>query len=251
MTLNGKVAIVTGSGRGIGKAIALALADAGADVVTVARTASEIEATAAEVRVKGRKAVALPTDVCNRAQVNSMVQKVVEQFGKIDILVNNVGGAKGYAVDELEMTDEQWDAIFDMNAKSVMLCCQAVAKVMIPRHTGCIINISSGASFGPKLKFAHYAASKAAVNHLSRTFAVAWGPHGIRVNVVAPSSVSTPVSAAYRATISDKDRDRIERIPLRRWGTPEDTAGAVVFVASDAASFISGAIIPVDGGLPE
>ncbi|MDO8473027.1 MAG: SDR family NAD(P)-dependent oxidoreductase, partial [Dehalococcoidia bacterium] len=239
MILDGKVAIVTGSGRGIGKAIALALADAGADVVAVARTASLIEATAAEVRAKGRKAMAVPTDVCNRAEVTRMVQAVVEQFGKIDVLVNNVGGAKGAAADELEMTDEQWDYVFDLNAKSVFLCSQITARVMIPRRSGCIINISSGASLGPKVKFAHYAAAKAAVNHFSRSLAVAWGPHGIRVNVVAPSSVSTPVSEAYRAKVLGNDR--IKRIPLGRWGTPEDTAGAVVFLASESASFINGA----------
>ncbi len=251
MVLRGKVAVVTGAGRGIGKAIALAMAEAGADVVAVARTVSQIEATASEVRAMGRRSLSVPADVCRKADVEHMVQKTIDEFGRIDILVNNVGGAKGAAYDELEMTEELFDAIFDLNVKSVFLCSQAVARVMIRQRTGSIINISSGASFVPRPRFAHYGASKAAVNHLSRTFATVWGHHGIRVNVVAPSSVATEESAAYRASMPELMNDRLKRIPLGRWGKAEDTATATVFLASDAAGFINGAVLPVDGGLAE
>lgn len=250
MKLEGKVAIVTGSGRGIGKAIALALADAGSDVVTVARTTPEIETTAAEIRARGRKSLALTTDVCQRSHVGNMVQRAMAEFGRIDVLVNCAGGGVGI-VDLLEVDDQQWDAVFNLNTKAAFLCCQAVAKVMIPRRSGNIINISSGASLVALPGHGHYGAAKAALNHLSQTFSVILGPYGIRVNVIAPSSVSTQVSKAHYAKYPDRYASRLSKIPLGTFGTPEDIAHVALFLASDASRYITGAIIQADGGHPE
>jgi len=248
--LEGKVAIVTGSGRGIGKAIALAFADAGADVVTVARTTREIEATATEIRAKGRKSLALTTDVCQRAQVASMAQRAAAEFGRIDILVNDAGGGVG-VVDLLEVDDQQWDAVFNLNAKAAFLCCQAVARIMIPQRSGNMINISSGASLVALPGHGHYGAAKAALNHLSQTFSVILGPYGIRVNVIAPSSVRTQASRDHYAKHPERYASRLSKIPLGAFGTPEDIAEVAVFLASDASRYITGTIIQADGGHPE
>jgi len=185
--LTNKVAIVTGSGRGIGKAIALGFADVGADLVVVARTAAEIEATAAEIQSRGRRALTVPTDIRSADQVGNMIERTMAEFGKIDILVNNAGGT--FSVPFLQMSEGAWEAVLRENLKSVFLCTKAVVDVMVRQQEGSIINISSLAGQVPYAKMAHYGAAKAGVINLTQTLAVELGPYHIRVNTILPGYI--------------------------------------------------------------
>jgi len=243
--LTDKVAIVTGSGRGIGKGIALGLAQAGADVVTCARTVEEIEATAAEIKAVGRKALAVPTDVRMSDQVDNLMQKAVAEFGRIDILVSNAGGL--FTVPLLEMSEGAWDAIIRENLKSVFLCGKAAGKVMVEQKKGVIINIASMAGREASPLTANYGASKAGIINLTMTMAVEWAPYSIRVNAIAPGPIWTP--GAPRLWPTPEAKAETEAQILRgRFGTPEDIAMAVVFLASDAADWITGICFEVNGG---
>lgn len=250
--LAGRTAIVTGGGRGIGKSICLALARAGADIVVAELNAPTAKSTAEEVQALGRKCLALPTDVTRRAQVEKMVQKAVDAFGTVDILVNNAGNGKPEQMSGgLDMTEETWDAIVDLNLKSVFLCVQAASKVMIPKKRGCIVNLASIAGTGPYPASIHYAAAKAGVINMTQTLSVILGPHGIRVNAVAPGFIVTELANDWlykpHPELAEK---RKKAIPRARLGTPEDIASLVAFLASDAADYIDGQVIKVDGGLP-
>ena len=236
--LEGRTAIVTGGGSWIGKGICLALAQAGANIVVVNRSANTAEATAHEVQEIGRKSLAIPTDVCDYDQVQQMVNKTVEIFGAIDILVNNAGGTtQDTEVPILEMSERIWDKVVDLNLKSVFLCSQAVAKVMIQNKKGNIVNISSWFASMPCPQCAPYASSKAGVINLTQTLAYNLAPYNIRVNAISPGSI--PKEDIY------KKNGR-----LGRWGTPEDIAWPVVFMASDASAFVTGQVLTVDGAVP-
>lgn len=249
MRLKDKVAIVTGGGSGIGEGICLCFAKEGADIIIPDINLPNAERTVGKVEELGRRAMAIKCDVTKPSDVDHMVRSVVmKEFERIDILVNNAGGAMGGRVDELEMNEQQWDAMFNLNVKSAFLCTQAVAKVMIAQQSGNIINISSGASFAPQPQLAHYGAAKAALNHLSQTFAVVLGPHGIRVNVIAPGSVSHPAADKERAKNPKLYEERLKRIPLGRRAKPEDIAEAAVFLAQDTSNYVTGAFIRVNGG---
>ncbi len=240
--LSDKIVIVTGAGRGIGKGLALGFAEAGANVVVAARTVAEIEAVAAEIRAMGRKALAVPTDVRQSDQINNMVQKTLEEFGRIDVLINNAGGS--FVVMAMDMSENAWDSIVRENLKPVFLCSKIVGKVMLDQKKGNIINISSGAGEGASPGLCAYGASKAGGINLTRTLALEWAPH-VRVNCIAPGAIETP---GLRATSSAQLAGAVANIPLGRMGQPEDIATAAIYLASDAAEWVTGITIDVDGG---
>lgn len=242
-SLADRVAIVTGSGRGIGKAIALGLADADANVVVAARTVSDIENTALEIEEKGKKALAIPSDVRLSDQVNSLVDKTVKEFGKIDILVNNAGGS--FIISTMEMSEGGWDAIIRENLKSVFLCSQAASKVMMAQKKGTIINIASIAGLSAYIFNAAYGAAKAGIINLTKTMAIDLAKHNIRVNAIAPGYIGTP----GMLQLFGAQPDVVNQIPLTRFGQPEDIVGGVIYLASDASLYVTGETIVIDGGL--
>ncbi len=246
--LGGRVAVVTGAGKGIGLGIALALARAGADVALASRTAADIEAGAAEVRALGRRAIAVPTDVTDAAQLESLAERAVRELGRLDIWVSNAGGLPDATPRYLTRTPEdRWDAQLDLNLKSVWASAVVAARHMADRG-GAIVNISSLTASGPSLKNGPYAASKAAVNSLTQTLSLELAPR-IRVNAVAPGPIPTENFNASTRFPDGKPIEKLLGIPLGRMGTPEDIGNAVVFMASDAASWITGQCLYVTGGL--
>jgi NAD(P)-dependent dehydrogenase (short-subunit alcohol dehydrogenase family) len=245
--LANKVAIVTGGGRGLGKGIALGFADVGADVVLCARTAAEIEAVAAEIRGRGKRALALPTDTRYSDQVKNMVDKAIAEFGKVDVLVNNAGGSFG--VPFLQMSENAWDAIIRENLNSVFLCTKAVVEGMATQKAGSIINIASLAGQVPFPNFAPYGAAKAGVINLTQTLAVELGPYNIRVNAILPAYVENEYLSQRHREEPELRQRRLGMIPLGRFGGPEDIAAAAIYLASDASSFVTGATILFSGGL--
>jgi NAD(P)-dependent dehydrogenase (short-subunit alcohol dehydrogenase family) len=246
-SLEDKVAIVTGAGRGIGKVIALGLADAGADVVVAARTPSDIEATASEITAKGRKALAVPTDVRLDEQVTNLIEQATAKFGRIDILVNNAGGS--FPASTMELSEGGWDAIIRENLKTVFLCSKAAAKVMIGQSKGSIISITSVAGFRAYSGNAAYGSAKAGIINLTMTMAVDLAAHNIRVNAIAPSSIVTEGWLQVQKTASDHMQEALARTPLGRFGQPQDIVGGVIYLASEASSYITGQTLVIDGGL--
>ncbi len=250
-SLKGKVALITGSGRSIGKGIALCMADAGADIVVTARTQEQIDQTVAEVKAKGRKAIGIQFDARESEQVNATAEKAVKEFGRIDIWVNNVGTPTHW--DNIDMEEKGWDALIRENLKTTFLGTQVASKIMREKKTkGSIINISS-ASMGPVImssgRSPGYGASKAGVNSITMSWAFALAPNGIRVNCVIPGNTLHPVSMVYSNFADPKVRAEAEkRVPLGRLGTPEDIGWACVFLASEAASYITGVCMNVCGG---
>ncbi len=245
--LTDKVAIVTGSGRGIGKGIALAFAEVGADVVVDDLTVAESEPTAAEIRLLGRKALAIAADVRQGDQVANMVNKTMEEFGRIDVLVNNAGGAS--PISFLELSEGDWDAIFTENLKTVFLCTKAVGKIMVEQRKGSIINIASVVGLGPRPPQPAYGAAKAGVINLTQTLGLDWGPYHVRVNAIAPGWIQTPGLAVVAEEVDEEERQRrIKAVPLGRPGTPSDVAEAAIFLASDASEWITGETLVVQGG---
>ncbi|MBI3962966.1 MAG: 3-oxoacyl-ACP reductase FabG [Deinococcus sp.] len=247
MQVTGQVAIVTGSGRGLGKAIALALAEAGAHVVVtdLPGQLEDAQATADAVQEIGRQALAVPLDVTSLQSIQRMVQKARQRFSQIDILVNNAGiNIRKMA---LEVTEPDWDQVLDVNLKGVFFCSQAVAREMVQRQAGKIINIASQYGVIGDEQRAAYCASKAGVVNLTRVLAIEWAPYHINVNAVGPTYVLTPLTEKLFADRKYR-RETLRRIPLGRLGKPEDVAGAVVFLASPAADMITGHTLLVDGG---
>ncbi|MFC2069755.1 SDR family NAD(P)-dependent oxidoreductase [Chloroflexota bacterium] len=247
-SLEGKIAIITGSGRSIGKGMALCMAECGADIVSTARTVEEIEQTAAEVKAMGRKAIAVPFDARDSEKVNAMVDKAVKEFGRIDVLVNNAGTPTEW--DNLDVKEKGWDALIRENLSTTFLCTQAVSRVMRDKNTkGSIINISTTSSLGADPGNIAYGAAKAAVNSFTQSCAVLLAPHGIRVNCLLPGQTEHPVSIAFSHFDDPEVRAAAEgRVPLGRLGTPEDVGWACVYLASDAAAYITGVLLPVCGG---
>jgi NAD(P)-dependent dehydrogenase (short-subunit alcohol dehydrogenase family) len=244
--LTGKVAIVTGAGRGLGKTLAIGLAEHGADVVCVSRTLAQVNETAKEITGLGVKALALDVDVSKKADVDRMVSRVLDGWGRIDVLVNNAG------IDNIkpavDYTEEEWDAILDINLKGYFLPTQAVGRVMIRQRSGSIVmNSSIAASIGVSL-LVPYASSKGGVNQLARTLAVEWAPHGVRVNVFSPGYFENVMQGAEHIHNEAKERHIRERTPLGRRGRAEELIGPVVFLASDASSYVTGNVLMVDGG---
>jgi len=244
-SLQGRVALVTGGGKGLGEAMAYALAGAGASVAVAGKTRSNVERVAAEINRMGRRALSVEVEVTDPEQVKNMVTTVVRSFGRLDILVNNAGFADVRPITEFPL--QLWEYVMDVNAKGTFLCSQEAAKIMLQQGKGKIINISSLQGFVGRPKDAAYAASKAAVNLMTMSMACEWGKQGICVNAIAPTWCWTDLTAPHLQKESFY-RTLQKRIPLGRAGNREDLFGIVVFLASDASDFINGAIIPVDGG---
>ena len=243
LSLEGKIAIITGSGRGLGRAMALAMAEAGADIVVTARTLGEIEATGKEVEARGRRSLVIPCDVTKTPDVEVMVAKVIETFGTIDILVNNAGGGRSKPV--LEMTDEDWHWGIDLNLTSTFLCSRAVGRHLAERQRGKVINIASGWGYRGRRNSTAYCASKAAVINFTRALAVEWSRYNIQVNCIAPGYF--PLREAKDEQEARERAVRISRIPLGG-GHPEDIGPLAVFLASEGANYLTGQTILLDGG---
>jgi NAD(P)-dependent dehydrogenase (short-subunit alcohol dehydrogenase family) len=243
--LEGKTVLVTGASRGIGRAIALACAGAGADMIVGVRKASDGEALRAEIEGLGRKAVAVEMDLAVLATVRAGVAEAHKAFGRIDVLVNNVGIGPENMIENV--TEADFDYTVNINLKGTFFTTQAVGKLMIAQKSGRIINISSQAGSVVLPGEAVYCMSKAAINHLTRCLAVEWAPHGINVNSVAPTFIWTD---GTRPSLEDPKFHAhvLKHIPLGRIGDPIDVAGTVVFLASPASALITGANIVVDGG---
>lgn len=241
--LSGRTAVVTGGGQGIGKCICMTLAEAGANVIVAELNAASGERTAMEIQSTRKKALAITTDVSRIEQVSEMMRRCVEAFGSLDILVNNAGGGVGARREKsLEVDETSWDIVVDMNMKSVFICSQSAAKVMTEQKKGVIVNISSIAGVTAFPTGLAYGAAKAGVVNLTGSLAVQLAPY-IRVNAVAPGAIRTE-----RPSIHLPDSETL--VPLGRLRTPEDVASAVLFLASDASSYVTGQTIRVDGGLP-
>jgi NAD(P)-dependent dehydrogenase (short-subunit alcohol dehydrogenase family) len=253
MRLADKVAIVTGSGQGIGKAMAERMADEGAAVVVNGLDAQKIETVVSAIRNKGGTALGVRADVTRRAEVRNLVETSLQAYGRIDILVNNAV-ARRRAASFFEMTDEDWDIVLATGVKGTFNCIQAAARHMMDRRYGKIINISSpagmGASGSPTECNVNYAAAKAAVNQLTKTFARELGPHGINVNSLAPGSIVTAESFTKRRKEDAEKHDahRQKLALLGRRGEPGEIASVAVFLASDESSFITGQVLLADGG---
>jgi NAD(P)-dependent dehydrogenase (short-subunit alcohol dehydrogenase family) len=245
-SLAGKVAIVTGASRWTGKTIALELARAGADVVVTARTVEGIEAAAAEIRGLGRRSLAVPADVRVTEQIDNLVRKTLEGFGRVDILVNNVGAS--FMAPALKLSEGGWDAMIRENLKPAFMCSRAVVESMMKQGGGTIINVASGEALRAAPSNPAYGAAKAGVVNLTMSLAVEWAPYGIRVNAVAPGFIETPILPQALAETPDL-QETFSRVPLKRAGKLEEIAAPVVFLASDAANYVTGAMITVDGGL--
>jgi 2-deoxy-D-gluconate 3-dehydrogenase len=243
--LTGKVAMVTGAGRGIGYHIALALAKYGADLVVCSRTVSELEKVGKEIEKLGRRVLIKRIDVRRIPEVHSLVEDAVKAFDHIDILVNNAGiNIPQWAVD---VTEEAWDNIMDINLKGLFFVAQAVGKVMIQQKKGKIINVSSQAGSVGLLRRAAYCTSKGGVNLLTKVLAIEWAPHNIKVNAIAPTFIETPMT---QPMFQDKSfRDYVlGNISLGRLGKPEDVVGAVIYLASEASDLVTGHVLLIDGG---
>jgi NAD(P)-dependent dehydrogenase (short-subunit alcohol dehydrogenase family) len=245
--LSGRVAIVTGGGTGIGYATALQLARLGASVVVASRTVSELEAAAAQIAEQsGSRCLAVPTDVKDEAAIVSLVQRTVDEFGSVDILINNAGGTRMGPLESIPTRG--WDSIFDLNVKSAYIATREAGRHMIAQGSGAIVNISSGAGINGVRGGAHYSAAKSALQMFTRVAAAEWGKHGVRVNCVAAGAIASErVLEAWKVAGLDPDQMGAA-IPLRRTGTPDEIANMIVFFASDAASYITGETVAVSGG---
>jgi NAD(P)-dependent dehydrogenase (short-subunit alcohol dehydrogenase family) len=244
--LSGKVAIVTGAGRGLGRTMALGLAQHGADIVAVSRTLTEVEKLVAEVTALGRKALALKVDTSVKADVDRMVARTVETWGRIDVLVNNAG--IDIIKPAVDYTEAEWDQILDINLKGYFLCAQGVGRQMLKQRRGSILmNSSIAGSIGVKW-LVPYASAKGGVNQLTRTLAVEWARDGVRVNVFAPGYFENVMQGAENIHNEEKERHIREWTAMGRRGRAEELIGPVVFLASDASSYVTGQILMVDGG---
>jgi len=243
--LSGKVAIVTGAGRGMGYHIALALARYGADLVVCSRTVSELEKVGAQIEKLGRRALIQKMDVTNIPEIHSMVEAAVKTFGRIDLLVNNAGlNIPQWAE---EVTEEAWDRVFDINLKGSFFCAQAVGKVMIRQKRGKIINISSQSGSVGLIMRSAYCASKGGLNLLTKVLALEWAKHNILVNAIAPTFLETPMT---KPMLEKKEfHDYVMgNILLGRLAKFEDVTGAVIYLASEASNMVTGHVLLIDGG---
>ncbi len=244
--LTGKIAVVTGAGRGIGRACALALAQAGADVALVARSRKELDAVAEEISGLGRTAVVRPQDVTRVSELQGLMENLAAAMGGLDILVNNAG--INIPQEAIEVTPEAWDQIMEINLKAAFFTAQAAGRVMIRQaRGGRIINMTSQTGTVALVKRSAYCASKAGLNLVTKVLAVEWGKHNILVNAVAPTFIETEFSRGFLADPLFREYALSKNL-LQRFGTPEDVTGAIVYLASPAASLITGHILAVDAG---
>jgi len=245
LDLSGKVAVVTGGTSGIGRALTRGLAEAGADVVPTSRREDQVAGACDEVASLGRRTVRVTSDVTDRRSLESARDAVVRALGRVDVLVNCAGRTQRRPT--LEVSEEEWASIVDTNLTGTLRACQVFGRHMLERGSGRIVNIASLATFVSLYEVAAYSASKAGVGSLTKSLAVEWGPRGVNVNAIAPGVFPTDLN---RKLIDGTPRgnELIARTPLRRFGRAEELAGACVYLASDAASFVNGHVLAVDGG---
>ena len=243
--LTGKVAVVTGATKNIGHALALGFANAGADVVVVGRTVSECESTAEKIRAMGRRALAVPTDVTNQEAVEKMVKAAVAEFGHIDILMNNAGAAITKKAEDITMAE--WDRVVDVDLRGAFMVAQACGKVMIKQNSGRIINTISVYGYVGGKMVLPYLAAKGGLAQVTKGLAMEWARYNINVNALVPGYIVTEINK--KEFENEKVYNGIIRkIPMRRLGSVEDIIGSAIFLASDAANYVTGATIAADGG---
>lgn len=243
--LTGKTAIVTGATKGLGYSIAMALAECGADIVVVSRNDGDCKRVAEEIKNKGRKSLAHACDVTKKSMIEELVSETIDIFGKIDILINNAGVA--VTKPALDLTEDDWDRVINTNLKGVFLATQTVGKRMIEQKNGRIINIASIFGLVGDKNILPYLCSKGGVVQMTRGLALEWAKYNILVNAIAPGYVVTPINE--KVLREEKVQNYLlGKTPLRRFGTPEEIAGAAVFLASDEAGYLTGSILSVDGG---
>jgi NAD(P)-dependent dehydrogenase (short-subunit alcohol dehydrogenase family) len=245
LSLEGKVAVITGGTSGIGRAMSLGLADAGADVIATARRQQQVDETAVAIEALGRKTLRVASDVCDRPSLETLLAKAVEAFGKVDILINCAGRIK--RTPTLTVPEEEWTGIIDTNLTGTLRACQVFGAHMLERGYGRIVNIASLNSYVALSEVAAYAASKAGVMSLTRSLAVEWSKEGVTVNAIAPGVFRTDLNAQLLDS-TPRGQELLMRTPMGRFGKTEELIGAAVFLSSDASSFITGQSIVVDGG---
>ncbi len=244
--LEGRVALVVGGTRGLGQAMALALAAAGADVCIAGRGPAGLEETAQAVAGLGRRASSCAADASDERQVERLIAHVLEAHGRLDVLVNSQGIVA--LAPSVEFDADEWQRVMDVNVKSVFLCCKHAGRVMLAQGKGKIINVSSVRGFQGRAQDLAYAPSKGAVNQLTRSLAIEWGPRGVNVNAIAPTFTPTDLGGGSFLQDQAKREWVLSRIPMRRLGRLEDLFGPAVFLASDASDFVNGHVLAVDGG---